>query len=98
MDKGSEMLIERGERYSRQAALPQIGWRGQEKLAAATVVVVGCGGLGLTIWDRASQLAPDSCLAYQASVAGQTALRKLYAKRFTKRFGNAACGILFSRS
>jgi molybdopterin/thiamine biosynthesis adenylyltransferase len=40
------MLAERRERYSRQAALPQIGWRGQERLAAATVVVVGCGGLG----------------------------------------------------
>jgi len=40
------MLIEYGERYSRQAALPQVGWRGQEKLAAAIVVVVGCGGLG----------------------------------------------------
>lgn len=40
------MLIEHGERYSRQATLPQIGWRGQERLAAATVVVVGCGGLG----------------------------------------------------
>lgn len=40
------MLAERKERYSRQAALPQVGWRGQEKLAAAIVVVVGCGGLG----------------------------------------------------
>ena len=40
------MLTEREERYSRQAALPQIGWHGQERLAAATVVVVGCGGLG----------------------------------------------------
>jgi len=40
------MPTEHGERYSRQAALPQIGWRGQERLAAATVVVVGCGGLG----------------------------------------------------
>jgi adenylyltransferase/sulfurtransferase len=40
------MLAERGERYSRQVALPQIGWRGQERLATATVVVVGCGGLG----------------------------------------------------
>ncbi len=34
------------ERYSRQVSLPQIGWRGQERLAAASVVVVGCGGLG----------------------------------------------------
>jgi len=40
------MFTKCGERYSRQAALPQIGWRGQERLAAATVVVVGCGGLG----------------------------------------------------
>jgi len=40
------MLTERRERYSRQAALPQIGWQGQERLAAATVVIVGCGGLG----------------------------------------------------
>jgi len=40
------MIPERGERYSRQAALPQIGWRGQERLAAATVVIVGCGALG----------------------------------------------------
>lgn len=34
------------ERYKRQATLPQIGWRGQARLATATVVVVGCGGLG----------------------------------------------------
>jgi adenylyltransferase/sulfurtransferase len=40
------MFTERGERYSRQATLPQIGWRGQERLAAATMVIVGCGGLG----------------------------------------------------
>lgn len=40
------MSAECEERYSRQAVLPQIGWRGQERLAAATVVVVGCGGLG----------------------------------------------------
>ena len=40
------MSAGRAERYSRQATLPQIGWRGQERLAAATVVVVGCGGLG----------------------------------------------------
>jgi len=40
------MLTERRERYSRQVALPQIRWQGQERLAAATVVIVGCGGLG----------------------------------------------------
>jgi molybdopterin/thiamine biosynthesis adenylyltransferase len=45
-DERSKMTIKCEERYSRQAALPQIGWCGQTKLAAATVVVVGCGGLG----------------------------------------------------
>ncbi|MBC7265263.1 MAG: HesA/MoeB/ThiF family protein [Chloroflexi bacterium] len=33
-------------RYARQTALPQIGWLGQERLATASVTIVGCGGLG----------------------------------------------------
>lgn len=33
-------------RYVRQTVLPEIGKEGQAKLAAARVVVVGCGGLG----------------------------------------------------
>lgn len=33
-------------RYSRHLALPQVGEKGQERLAAATVLVVGLGGLG----------------------------------------------------
>jgi len=40
------MVIKHEERYVRQVALSQIGRRGQDKLAAATVVIVGCGGLG----------------------------------------------------
>lgn len=34
------------ERYSRQLVLPQIGNAGQEKLAAARVLIIGLGGLG----------------------------------------------------
>lgn len=34
------------ERYSRQMVLPQLGKTGQQKLAAARVLVVGMGGLG----------------------------------------------------
>ncbi len=34
------------ERYSRQTILPGVGREGQQKLAEARVVVVGCGGLG----------------------------------------------------
>ncbi|MGB3800289.1 MAG: ThiF family adenylyltransferase, partial [Lewinella sp.] len=33
-------------RYARQTVLPEVGAQGQEKLAAARVVIVGCGGLG----------------------------------------------------
>ena len=34
------------ERYSRQILLPQVGGKGQEKLLAAKVLVIGVGGLG----------------------------------------------------
>ncbi|MBI5700173.1 molybdopterin-synthase adenylyltransferase MoeB [Candidatus Saganbacteria bacterium] len=34
------------ERYSRQILLPQVGGKGQEKLLAAKVLVLGAGGLG----------------------------------------------------
>jgi molybdopterin-synthase adenylyltransferase len=36
-------------RYDRQMLLPQIGVEGQKKLAAAKVLLVGCGGLGTNI-------------------------------------------------
>ncbi len=35
--------------YSRQQALPEVGEAGQRRLAAATVVVVGAGGLGCAV-------------------------------------------------
>ena len=34
------------ERYSRHILLPEVGGVGQEKLLAASVLVVGAGGLG----------------------------------------------------
>jgi adenylyltransferase/sulfurtransferase len=37
------------ERYQRQIVLPDFGVEGQEKLAAATVTVVGAGGLGVPV-------------------------------------------------
>jgi len=36
-------------RYARQAVLPQIGDRGQARLARARVLVVGAGGLGVPV-------------------------------------------------
>lgn len=40
------MLSKHRERYARQMTLPQVGPCGQARLATATVVIVGCGGLG----------------------------------------------------
>lgn len=37
------------ERYLRQSVLPEIGERGQARLAAASVLVVGAGGLGCAV-------------------------------------------------
>ncbi len=34
------------ERYSRQIILPEVGGKGQEKLLNASVLLIGCGGLG----------------------------------------------------
>ena len=40
------MNPEQAERYSRQTLLPEIGADGQERLLAASALIVGCGGLG----------------------------------------------------
>jgi adenylyltransferase/sulfurtransferase len=40
------------QRYHRQILLPQIGQNGQEKLAAARVLLVGCGALGSVIAEQ----------------------------------------------
>ena len=37
------------DRYARQRVLPEVGAAGQAKLAAASVVVVGAGGLGCAV-------------------------------------------------
>lgn len=40
------MTSDQGERYSRQMRLPQVGPAGQARLAGASVLIVGAGGLG----------------------------------------------------
>ncbi len=42
----SDLSPEQLERYSRQIVLPEVGGRGQKRLLAARVLVVGVGGLG----------------------------------------------------
>src|SRR5437870_12857613 len=37
------------DRYARQSILPEVGAEGQARLAAATAVVVGAGGLGCAV-------------------------------------------------
>jgi len=43
------MALGRDERYSRQVLFPGIGKKGQERLAAARVAIVGCGATGSAI-------------------------------------------------
>ena len=45
----SELSPEEILRYSRQLVLPEIGLQGQSKLKEASVLIVGCGGLGSPI-------------------------------------------------
>src|SRR4051812_48288292 len=44
--KTQNSKLPEGGRYSRQTVLPQVGRNGQDKLRAATVVIVGVGALG----------------------------------------------------
>jgi len=45
----NKLSNEEQKRYSRHIILPEIGIEGQEKLKAAKVLVVGCGGLGCPV-------------------------------------------------
>ena len=36
-------------RYQRQVAFPEIAESGQERLSKAHVLIIGCGGLGLSL-------------------------------------------------
>ena len=64
-------------RYSRHILLDEIGIEGQEKLLSATVLAVGCGGLGAVGVERAcgckdvceNDQAADSNRAGKATVA-----------------------------
>ena len=40
------MTPEENDRYARQIRLPQVGEKGQARLAASRVLVIGMGGLG----------------------------------------------------
>ena len=44
--EGTDKSMREVNRYSRQTVLPQVGRAGQEKLAGATVVIMGVGALG----------------------------------------------------
>ena len=54
LEKQSEraLTFEEYSRYSRQLILPEIGRSGQESLFNSSVLVVGCGGLGMNTDSR----------------------------------------------
>ena len=72
------MLGEQGERYTRQMSLPQVGRCGQERLATAMVVIVGCGGLGTVSAELLARAGVghlrlvDDDRVEQANLIGQT--------------------------
>ena len=55
------------ERHGRHLVLPNVGYEGQKKLAAARVLVIGAGGLGSpaevvvhpVAWDASGEFARD---------------------------------------
>lgn len=48
--KKRKLEFEEYSRYSRQLILPEIGKSGQENIFNSTVLVVGCGGLGMVLF------------------------------------------------
>jgi molybdopterin-synthase adenylyltransferase len=63
-------------RYDRQMLLPQIAAEGQKKLAAAKVLVVGCGGLGTNIADMLARAGVGHLVLADRDVVDVTNLQR----------------------
>ena len=51
-----EFTEEQLQRYARHIVLPEVGGVGQEKLLSGKVLVIGAGGLGLTVYVALGRL------------------------------------------
>lgn len=73
--------MKEGERYLRQLAMSEIGTKGQDKLRAATAVVVGCGGLASPVLSYLSSAGLGNIVIVDADRVELTDLNRQFLYR-----------------
>lgn len=64
------------DRYSRQIVLPEVGGKGQEKIASTSVLVVGMGGLGCPVVQNLAASGTGEIIMYDSDVVARSDLHR----------------------